>query len=230
MKRCSYGRYIPYVRIRYKSRAKVLNSASIRNFFCFLKVIICLSCLIAVINRAAGSFHAAVENICEYKAARLVNEYIDYGVLSASDLFEGKSFVSVNYGTDGTVRSVETDGVEVNRFASVLSESIQKEIEARKYEKITVPLGAVTGTVLLSSSGISVPFRIIPEGKVQVTPESVFHDAGINQTIHKLKMNVSVRVKILFPLVNREERIDREIIVSETVIVGRVPEMFLTKE
>lgn len=230
MRKYSYDRYMPYIRARYRShpRMNIINNTSIRDFALFFRIIICAVCLVAAINSLGKNFYDAVGNISEYKAAQLVNEYIDNGVLSASSLYQGKSFVTVGYNRDGMVTSVETDGIEVNRFASILSESIQMEIKEREHEKIEVPLGSVTGIKLLSSFGFTIPYRIIPAGKVLVTPQSVFEDAGINQTVHKLKMNVSVKVKILFPLINREEKIDREIVVSETVIVGDVPEMLLS--
>jgi len=230
MRKYSYERYMPYMRARIRSnpRLKYVNSSLICEFAVFFRIVLFAACLLAAISSIGKNFYNAVENISEYKAAQLVNEYIDHGVLSASSLFDGKSFVKVIYNKDGMVTSVETDGIEVNRFASLLSESILKEIKEREYEKIKVPLGSVTGKNLLSSLGFSIPYRVIPSGKVSVTPQSVFQEAGINQTVHKLKMNVSVKVKILFPFIDREETINREIIVSETVIVGDIPEILLS--
>lgn len=231
MKKYAYERYMPYIRTRYRNRSRinVSNGTFKRDFALLFRMFICISFLIATIGSIGKNFYAAVENISEYKAAHLVNEYIDSGVLSTSKQYQGKSFVSVGYNKDGMVTSVETDSIEVNRFASLLSENIQEEMKAREYEKIKVPLGSVTGNKLLSSLGLSIPYRIIPQGKVLVTPQSVFTAAGINQTVHQLKMDVSVKVRILFPLIAKEEKINREIIVSETVIVGDVPEVFLSK-
>jgi len=231
MRKYSYNRYMPYMRVRFRSHpcTGYANNTFIRDFAIFFRIIICIACLVAAISSIGNNFYAAVENISEYKAAQLVNEYIDLGILSASSLFADKSFVEVIYDKYGKVTSIETNGIEINRFASVLSESIQKEIKKREYEKIKVPLGSIAGNKLLASFGFSIPYRIIPDGKVSVSPQSVFEDAGINQTVHKLKMNVSVKVKILFPLMNREETIDREVIVSETVIVGDIPEVLLSR-
>jgi len=231
MKRYLHSRYMPYIRTRYSSypRTNFVSNTFLRNFSQFFRLILCIAFIVAALGKFINNFSEAVENICEYKAAQLVNEYIDYGVLAASSLFQERNFVSVVYNNDGTVTSIETDGIEVNRFASLISESIQKEIISREHEKITVPLGSVTGVKLLSAFGFSIPFRIIPAGKVKVIPESLFYDGGINQTVHKLKMNVSVNVRILFPMAAREEKIEREIIVAETVIVGDVPEIMLSK-
>ena len=51
----------------------------------------------------------------------------------------------------------------------------------------------------------------------------------MNQTLHQLRMNVTVKVNILFPIKKQEEIISRDVIVSETVIVGEVPKVLLEK-
>ena len=118
------------MRVRYRNRPRIniLNGTFKRDFFSFFRMVICTVFLVAVINSIGKNFYAAVENISEYKAAQLVNEYIDMGVLSVSSLYQDKSFVIVGYNNDGVVTSVETDTIEVNRFASILSESIQKRL------------------------------------------------------------------------------------------------------
>ena len=50
-------------------------------------------CFIATINGICNNFYNAVDNIVEYKASQLVNEYIDNGVLSASALSMIKSLL-----------------------------------------------------------------------------------------------------------------------------------------
>ncbi|NLK69148.1 MAG: sporulation protein YunB [Clostridiaceae bacterium] len=227
MKKYYYARYVPYLRTRYINRHRSNASVHIRNFTAFVRLIICILCFIATINGICNNFYNAVDNIVEYKASQLVNEYIDNGVLSASALFHDKKFISVGYRNDGSVTSVETNAIEVNSYASIISDNIQKRIKETEHEKIKVPLGSVTGKKLLSSLGLSIPYRIIPASKVSVIPNSVFLDAGMNQTLHQLRMNVTVKVNILFPIISREEIISRDVIVSETVIVGEVPKVLL---
>jgi len=232
MRKYMYTRYMPYIRAGYRNRPR-MNAVKVsffRDFALFFRIIVFAVCLAAAAGSLSRNFQAAAENICEYKAAQLVNECIDYGVLEAAALYQGKGFVTVGYDSYGTVTSVETDTIEINRFASLLSESIHARIRSLEHEVIKIPLCTVTDSKILSFFGISIPFRIVSAGMASVSPYSAFYDAGINQTVHKLSMSVSVKIKILFPLINREEEIEREIIISETVIVGDVPEMLITRE
>lgn len=231
MKRYSEVRYSPYLRMRCRTRrgGSIRSYPQFRSFILLLRFIVTLVCFVVALNGMTDHFREAVQNICEYKASQLVNEYIDRGVLETTSLYPQKSFVVVSRNSEGQVTSVETDAIEVNRFAAILSDKILKEIKAREHERIKAPAGALTGNDLLSSLGFSVAYRIIPAGKVTVSPNSAFDDSGINQTIHRLQMEVEVHVKILFPLMKKEETVKRTVILSETVIIGDVPGVLFSK-
>ncbi len=232
MRRSTQARYAPYLRVRYRKRqyGSVRSYPQVRNFILMLRFALCVVCFVFAVNGMTDHFRAAVENICEYKVSQLVSEYIDRGVLQATELYPVKSFVHVARNPQGQITSVETDAIEVNRFAVNLSESILEEIKKRERDEIEAPLGVLTGNGLLSALGFSVPYRIMPVGKVTVSPSSGFDHSGINQTVHRLQMEVSVNVRILFPLMKREESVKRTVIVSETVIIGDVPTTLLTRE
>ena len=59
------------------------------------------------------------------------------------------------------------------------------------------------------------------------TFSSHFSQAGINQTLHKLTMEVSVDVAVLVLGRTESFTVTSEVVVAETVIVGAVPETYL---
>ncbi len=225
MRRYTDTRYIPYLRTRYKAHVRwnAPVGTCIRDLILLLRFIIFITCVIFALNSFGKNFFSAVQNVSEYKTAQLVNEYIDNGVLEATNLYQEHCFAFVEYNTDGGVSSLETNAISINQFAAHLSDSILKQIKRNENVKIKAPLGALSGNGLLSSLGFSVPYRIVPSGKITVAPKSSFESAGINQTVHRLNMEVSVKVKILFPILGKEEEIKRNILISETVIIGDVP-------
>ena len=56
---------------------------------------------------------------------------------------------------------------------------------------------------------------------------SEFTQAGINQTLQKLNMQVSVDVAVLALGKVEDFSVSSQVVVAETVIVGQVPDMFL---
>jgi len=57
--------------------------------------------------------------------------------------------------------------------------------------------------------------------------KSSFSQAGINQTLHQLTMDVSVDVAVLVLGQTGSFTVNSEVVVAETVIVGAVPNTFL---
>lgn len=230
MRRYTDARYDPYIRTRIRCGAglRFRVKPAVIGFVRLARSVLCLFCLVIALNGMLNNFQEAIEKICEYKVAQLVNEYIDRAVLEATAVYPEKDLVEVVRNPQGKVTSVETDAMGVNRFAALLSESILRQLKEKETEEIKAPFGALSGNGLLSSMGFSIPCRIIPAGKVTVSPLSGFSDAGMNQTVHRLQMDVSVYVRILFPLMKREEAVKRTVIISETVIIGDVPDTLLT--
>ena len=57
--------------------------------------------------------------------------------------------------------------------------------------------------------------------------DSSFSQAGINQTLHRLNMQVSVDVSVLILGQTSSFTVNSGVVVAETVIVGEVPDTFL---
>lgn len=60
-------------------------------------------------------------------------------------------------------------------------------------------------------------------GNVETELVSQFSHAGINQTLHRIYLNVKCKVTILTPFNTIEESIANQVLISEAVIVGEVP-------
>jgi hypothetical protein len=60
-------------------------------------------------------------------------------------------------------------------------------------------------------------------GNVETELVSQFSHAGINQTLHRIYLNVNCKVTILTPFDTIEENITNQVLIAEAVIVGEVP-------
>jgi sporulation protein YunB len=62
-----------------------------------------------------------------------------------------------------------------------------------------------------------------PIGYIETKYESIFESAGINQTRHKIYVQVYVKLKVIIPTKNDEIEVKGEIPIAETIIVGKIP-------
>lgn len=82
------------------------------------------------------------------------------------------------------------------------------------------------GTKILSGRGPDVPIKMSTVGNVETDLSSEFSQAGINQTLHRIYLNVSCNVTILTPFDTIEQNINNQVLIAESVIVGDVPSTY----
>ena len=79
------------------------------------------------------------------------------------------------------------------------------------------------GTKILSGRGPDIPIKMANVGNVETDLVSQFSQSGINQTLHRIYLNVSCKVTILTPFDTIEQQITNQVLIAEAVIVGDVP-------
>lgn len=86
--------------------------------------------------------------------------------------------------------------------------------------------GSFTGFKLLSGSGPGIKIRISTIGNVKTDLKSEFISQGINQTLHRIYLQVNCQVSILTPFNNITQDITNQVLIAENVIVGNIPESY----
>jgi len=122
---------------------------------------------------------------------------------------------------------MQANVIKVNRLTSSVAMNIQRQFEELKTEKFDIPMGQLTDSMLLASYGPDLNYRIVPVGTVEVSPEDSFQQAGINQTRHRIYLNVKSTIKVIIPFVGSEIDLNLKVPVADAVIVGDVPETYL---
>ena len=128
---------------------------------------------------------------------------------------------------DGRIRALKTNMSEVNRLKTDILNIINDEILALDHSDIGIPLGSLFFPEFLSGKGPAIPVHILSIRNSDANFVSHFSQAGINQTLHRLNMEVSIDVSLLVLGETTSFTISSEVVVAETVIVGEVPQTFL---
>lgn len=61
------------------------------------------------------------------------------------------------------------------------------------------------------------------DGNVETELKSEFKEAGINQTLHRIYLNIECNVSILTPYNTIQETINNQVLLVEGVIIGNIP-------
>ena len=128
---------------------------------------------------------------------------------------------------DGRITALKTNMSEVNRLKTAILNIINDEILAMDTSALGIPLGNLILPEFLSDRGPEIPVHILSIRNSDGAFTSAFSEAGINQTLHKLTMEVSVDVAILVLGKTLSFTVASQVVVAETIIVGRVPDTLL---
>ena len=90
--------------------------------------------------------------------------------------------------------------------------------------------GSFTGFKLLSGRGPGIKIRISSVGDVATDLRSEFTSQGINQTLHRVYLQVNTNVNILTPFDNIEKEISNQVLLMENVIIGEIPSTYYNLE
>ena len=78
--------------------------------------------------------------------------------------------------------------------------------------------------------GPDVPVQIIVLTSSRVEFNNSIVTAGINQTKHQINLEVIVDIDILIPWESQSAEVVTEVMIADTIIVGKVPETYLNME
>ena len=95
---------------------------------------------------------------------------------------------------------------------------------------VGIPLGNLTGLNLLLNKGPDVDVQIIMLTSSRVDFRNEVVSCGINQAKYQLVLEVTIDIDILIPWGTESTSTVTEVIVADTVIVGKVPDTYLNME
>lgn len=137
--------------------------------------------------------------------------------------YDYDDFATVKYDENGTVKSIETNSKSINIFKAAVTKAAQTEVAKIKHSDMTIPLGAFTGLTLLSNYGPDVHLTFCLTGSFNSRIESTFESAGINQTIHHIKLIITSHIVTGSVDHKGEMTFDTDYELAQSVIVGDIP-------
>ena len=192
------------------------------------RVVALLTTVVIVFAGINYKINPILKKMTAVQAAYIANIAIDRAaaeVLAEEDI-SYSDLVSLHTLSDGTVSSRTANIREMNRFKTNISKAIQQKLLNYCEREISIPIGTLTGIDLFSGRGPSVRMKIQLYGNVSANLRSKFDGAGINQTRHQIICDVKVGVSAILPGCSSFTEVENTFTVSETVLLGRVPDSF----
>jgi len=194
-----------------------------KKLFKFLFIIIVIFALFVIVVRAITP---VFNELCSNKAKSIATIITNDETTNAIKDYKYSDFIIVHKDDNGNILMLESNMKNINIVISNVANRIQVCINNTKSEDVTISLGSFTGVSILSGRGIKVPIRISTIGNVKTNVRSEFISQGINQTLHRLYLDIESEISVLTSFNTINESIKNQLILAENIIVGEIPETY----
>ncbi|ACD51510.1 MULTISPECIES: sporulation protein YunB [Clostridium] len=184
-------------------------------------VIVFNSIVIFLDNKVMPSLDRVAEMTVRTRVLNIINSN---SIKLFADEFNYNEMIKIEKDKDGNITLIQADTVKLNYLASKLSIQCNEELQNLEDIKIKIPLGWFTENSIYYNLGPQMAIRVEDVGNINANYESAFESAGINQTRHRIYLNVESKVRVILPFKTNEVEIVTKVPVSDTIIVGKIPE------
>ncbi len=155
------------------------------------------------------------------EAVKIMNEE---SVNIYSENFKYDDIINIEKDSDGNITMIRADTVKQNYLASQVVLKCDERLSELEDLGVKIPLGYLTNNVMFYNMGPKITVKMQQVGNITTSYESEFQSAGINQTRHKIYLNLTTTMRVIVPFNSKEVEVTCQIPVSDTIIVGKIPE------
>lgn len=148
-----------------------------------------------------------------------------FEVINDSALYD--SLITITRNDVGDIQLISSNALQINLLTRELSKNAQTKLEIIGEKGIGIPIGSFTGMPIFVGRGPSIHIKLLPVGTISSNFISEFIDQGINQTNHRIYLNVESHVSVIMPTATKVVTTNTQMLICESIIIGKVPDTYL---
>ena len=162
-----------------------------------------------------AEINSVTEKAINIAVSNVVNRTIRYDTL-----------IDITYNSAGEIASFSANQHEINSITREIVKETQYQMNTLGEDGVNINSGTFTGIPFFIGRGPIIKLKLMPIGVVNSNFKSEFKSVGINMTKHSLFLYVDVHVNVVMPVSSYEFYTTNQILLAESVIVGKVPEVY----
>lgn len=205
---------------------KIKTKVKKRLLIFVLIVVFIITAILFYFNKVVNPI---ILSITESKVASLSTKAVNSAVsevLVENNLYE--DLVTICTNDVGDVVMIQANSVLINKLSRDLARASQTKLDTIGAQGVSIPMGSFTGMPIFIGRGPEVRLKVMPIGAIQCSFLSEFVQAGINQTNHKIYVNLTATINVVLPVANKQIVSNTQLLICENIIVGKIPEVYLS--
>ncbi|MBE3592861.1 MAG: sporulation protein YunB [Thermoanaerobacter sp.] len=198
----------------------------VNSFYIYLIYIVVLFVVLYYFTeyRLKPAIIAVSETLAKETAVNTINDAINERVLKG---IEYKDLIYVRTDNNGKVSMLQANTIEMNLLAAKITKEVKENLNNIGPLHAKIPLGSVFSSDLFANVGPKIKIGLLPVGTVDVDFSSEFEPAGINQTRHRIYLDIQTTIRIIAPLASDKVAVTLHMPIAESIIVGDVPASYV---
>ena len=217
----------------YSRKRLCLNSGNkrrnrkIKNIMPFIMIIIIA---ISVCFLVWKSIDPIFETICKDEAKAIATKITNEQSTIIIKQYDYEDFFTIQKDENNKIQMISANILKINEISSDIALNVQNQLNNYTENDISIPLGSATGIKLFAGLGPRIKVKISTIGTIDTNLKSEFIEKSINQTLHRVYLEVESTVNILTPFSTIEEKIYNQVMLGENVILGEIPSTYYNLE
>lgn len=191
-----------------------------------VKIVVVLLIAFMVVDCVIKTVEPIIDIQCSSMAKSIATKISNEQATNVMKNYKYDDFVNIDKTADGNIKLISANTITINQIISDVPLLIQNELEKVENSKFYIRLGTFTGSKVLAGRGPKVEIKMSVIGDIETDLKSEFKEAGINQTLHRIYLEVKCNVSILTPINSITEVITNQVLLAEGVIVGNIPDTY----
>lgn len=201
-----------------------------RNMGKISKIVLILLIALVTAKSILDAVSPIFDTLCENRAKSIATIVSNEQATNVMKEHSYDELFTIEKDLNGNITMIKSNIISINEIISDIANKIQEEINKKGRENIEIALGSFTGSKILAGRGPGIKIRISSIGNVETDLKSEFIAQGINQTLHRVYLQVKCEINILTPFDNISREITNQVLLMENVIVGNIPNTYYNLE
>lgn len=212
-----------------KEKIKMVQKKIKHKLKVMLVVLLCLIvCFLLYLNYVVNPVIIATSTAKVRSLSQRAVENVVWQVLSDSAIYD--TLINITRDENGKILAVSSNSAIVNMLALELAEKAQDSLSQMGASGVDIPIGSFSGMPIFTGRGPIINIKMLPIGTIYCKFFSSFTAAGINQTNHRVYLRVLTSVSVILPMANQTIDTETQLMISESIIVGEIPDTYLNSE
>lgn len=170
-------------------------------------------------------FNVCYDNLYVY-SAKAVNECVFEEITDGYDYAE---LVKIEKNSAGDIVLITAHSAKINALNRKIALKTEEKLVKTLKQGVSLPLFAFSGISIISGYGPEICFKSLSLSGVTCDFKDGFVSAGINQTMHSLYIEVVCSYYLNAPIYKKTGECRTSVLLSESIIVGKIPEIYLNR-